>query len=126
MGACDENEKGIAINACIWQRGMLQSKKGRKFSGTWLRSGNNNNASYSNGLYSSGAYNNFTVSSVGGVRPALHSSAKNKRIFQNSASQRLLNRNDMSVKGLSSCRAQKRAVNLIRPYSDGETFRGMS
>ena len=42
---------------------------------SWLRSGNNNNASNANFLTASGNNNNANVSSVAAVRPALHSLA---------------------------------------------------
>jgi hypothetical protein len=46
--------------------------------GSWLRSGNNNNANNANCVNSSGNNNNYNVSDVRAVRPALHSLAFTK------------------------------------------------
>ncbi len=61
------------------QKGVnaVKNFSGRKPFISWLRSGNNNNASNAQYLAASGNTNNTAVSSVAAVRPALHSTLAN-------------------------------------------------
>ena len=95
---------------------------------SWLRSGNNNNASNANYLTASGNNNNATVSSVAAVRPALHSLAY-KRQGKFSGIQKVqgpLNRKDLRMKGASVLPAlikQWRNLSNLVPTASAETFR---
>jgi hypothetical protein len=102
--------------------------KGGSFISSWLRSGNNNNASNANFLTASGNNNNTTVSSVAAVRPALHSLAY-KRQGKFSGIQKVqgpLNRKDLRMKGASVLPAlikQWRNLSNLVPTASAETFR---
>ncbi len=95
---------------------------------SWLRSGNNNNASNANYLTASGNNNNATCSSVAAVRPALHSLAY-KRQGKFSGIQKVqgpLNRKDLRMKGASVLPAlikQLRNLSNLVPTASAETFR---
>ena len=102
--------------------------KGGSFISSWLRSGNNNNASNANFLTASGNNNNTTVSSVAAVRPALHSLAY-QRQGKFSGIQKVqgpLNRKDLRMKGASVLPAlikQWRNLSNLVPTASAETFR---
>ena len=53
--------------------------KGRKFSGSWLRSGNYNNYNNAYVVAAAGTYNNNNVNNSYGLRPALHSPVNLRR-----------------------------------------------
>lgn len=76
MGVNEESQKSLLIleksalneefNCTVLFRTVVRIS-------SWLRSGNNNNANNANSVNSGGSNNNYNVSDLRAVRPALHS-----------------------------------------------------